>query len=60
MFAALMVPGVLVVLAVSYAFFRVFEEPFMRQAGAAGWARSAADASAHRKSVASVPSTPVL
>jgi peptidoglycan/LPS O-acetylase OafA/YrhL len=59
MFAALMVPGVLVVLAVSYVFFRVFEEPFMRQAGAAGWARSAADASAHRKNVA-VRSTPVL
>ena len=31
MFAALMGPGLLVVLGVAYAFFRVFEEPFMRK-----------------------------
>lgn len=31
MFGALLMPGGLVVLAASYAFFRVFEEPFMRQ-----------------------------
>jgi len=31
MFAALMGPGALVVLAASYAFFRVFEEPFLRK-----------------------------
>jgi peptidoglycan/LPS O-acetylase OafA/YrhL len=31
MFAALLMPGGLLVLAVSYGFFRLFEEPFMRQ-----------------------------
>jgi peptidoglycan/LPS O-acetylase OafA/YrhL len=33
-FAGLMGPGALAILAVSYAFFRVFEEPFMRQSPA--------------------------
>jgi peptidoglycan/LPS O-acetylase OafA/YrhL len=44
MFLALMGPGALVVLGVSYAFFRVFEEPFMRQSGTRGLPRPAAEA----------------
>jgi peptidoglycan/LPS O-acetylase OafA/YrhL len=35
-FAALMGPGAIAILAASYAFFRVCEEPFMRQAPAKG------------------------
>jgi peptidoglycan/LPS O-acetylase OafA/YrhL len=34
MFAALMVPGALAILGAAYAFFRVFEEPFMKQPAA--------------------------
>lgn len=44
MFALLMGPGALAVLAVSYAFFRVFEAPFMRQSSGKRLARSPAEA----------------
>jgi peptidoglycan/LPS O-acetylase OafA/YrhL len=44
MFATLMGPGALAILCVAYAFFRVFEEPFMRQTTAKAPARPALEA----------------
>jgi peptidoglycan/LPS O-acetylase OafA/YrhL len=43
MFAAMMLPGAFVVLAASYAFFKVFEEPFLNQAKARPAPQGAAD-----------------